>query len=104
MAAADTEPWIAQRIQDIRGAVAKNKLCSKEGRIIAELEETLESTQKRRKFSAGIKTLELIAQISGILPVKGNWRKRPQHSGYVDQRYSPLTDEALRAILQEAKA
>ena len=43
MAAVNTEPSIAQRIQDTRGAVAKNKLWSEQRRIIAELEQTGDS-------------------------------------------------------------
>lgn len=97
-------PRIGQRIQEIRDALFKNRLWSKEGRLLAELEETLDLTRKHHKFSAANKTLELIGQITGLVPMKGRWRKRPQHSGYVDQVYPPLTDEEVRALLQKAQA
>ena len=66
-------PKIGQRIQEIRDGLFKNRLWSKEGRIIAELEEILDLTRKHHKFSAANKSLELIGQITGLLPVKGRW-------------------------------
>ena len=97
-------PKIGQRIQDIRDGLFKNRLWPNEGRIIAELQETLNLTQEHHKFSAAKKSLELIAQISGLLPVRGRWRKRPQHSGYADQVFLPFTDEEVRALFQKALA
>jgi len=94
---------VAARITQIRDAVTAHQVWTKE-RMIAALEENLERAEQGNKWSAALKTLKLIGEITGLLPVKGRWPKRPPHSGYSGQGYPSLTDDALRTILQKAQA